>query len=39
MVRMRFPLVAVISAIALWGPSAEAEIRIAVAGDMTGANA
>jgi branched-chain amino acid transport system substrate-binding protein len=32
-------VVSVISAAALWGPAAEADIRIAVAGDMTGANA
>ena len=32
-------VVSVIAASALWAPAAEAEIRIAVAGDMTGANA
>jgi branched-chain amino acid transport system substrate-binding protein len=37
MVRKRFPFAAVISAIALWAPAAEAEIRIGVAGPMTGA--
>jgi branched-chain amino acid transport system substrate-binding protein len=36
MVRRGFLFAAVIAAAALWGPSAEADIRIGVAGPMTG---
>ena len=39
MIRAGLLAVSVISAAALWAPAAEADIRIAVAGDMTGANA
>jgi branched-chain amino acid transport system substrate-binding protein len=39
MVRAGLLVVGVISAAALWAEAAEADIRIAVAGDMTGANA
>jgi branched-chain amino acid transport system substrate-binding protein len=39
MVRSGVFVVGVISAAALWATTAGAEIRIAVAGDMTGANA
>src|ERR671911_1130574 len=39
MIRRQFLLVGVVCLAVLWAPAAEAEIRIAVAGDMTGANA
>jgi hypothetical protein len=39
MVRRRLIAVATMLAAALWGPAAKADIRIAVAGPMTGAYA